>query len=493
MVPFDGPQPLPRPASDSVPPPPLRPRLRPLPQLHHRRRRRHQSPAAVGAVSSSSAAAAAGHRRFLSQRRIPLIAAPDRSLHVFLRPRPPERGSAASDHRYSPPYVQYLPSVEQPPPADASILHAPPPHFHNAPPVLGESSDRDLNFRFQRLIETSLRLRQLRFRGSSDVTTGSHNVGAGTDLAAPVQKALEDAALEDEKGETADAAASAGSAADFECNICMDVSREPVVTSCGHLFCWPCLYQWLHVHSDHKECPVCKGEVTESNLTPIFGRGSGAADESGAGKNKGIERDGAPGPKIPPRPRGHRIESWQQQLRRPRPLTRRSGELLNSSRRLRDDLRNQNTNLQRMIEAAGDRRAHPYRWRASARTPQQREGANPDVTRNLRAARETASSSGTADDNSFNDGLRRFVLSMPVAVTGGPSQSRVLVGVDQASASSTVGLIQGGAAGYDASAGPNSGDTSRATRRTRRSGDASSSQMELDELVLHGRRKRRPS
>ncbi|KAK1272820.1 E3 ubiquitin-protein ligase RMA2 [Acorus gramineus] len=142
-----------------------------------------------------------------------------------------------------------------------------------------------------------------------------------------------------------DAAASAGSAADFECNICMDVSREPVVTSCGHLFCWPCLYQWLHVHSDHKECPVCKGEVTESNLTPIFGRGSSAAD----------------------------------------------------------------------------------------------------------------------------------------------------VGVDQASASSTVGLIQGDGTGYDASAGPNSGDTLRATRRTRRSGDASSSRMELDELVLHGRRKRRPS
>ncbi|KAL0405018.1 UNVERIFIED_CONTAM: E3 ubiquitin-protein ligase RMA3 [Sesamum radiatum] len=48
----------------------------------------------------------------------------------------------------------------------------------------------------------------------------------------------------------------------FDCNICLDLARDPVVTCCGHLFCWPCLYRWLHHHSDAKECPVCKGEVT---------------------------------------------------------------------------------------------------------------------------------------------------------------------------------------------------------------------------------------
>lgn len=32
----------------------------------------------------------------------------------------------------------------------------------------------------------------------------------------------------------------------FLCAICIDeVSDEPVVTRCGHIFCWPCLYQWL--------------------------------------------------------------------------------------------------------------------------------------------------------------------------------------------------------------------------------------------------------
>ena len=30
---------------------------------------------------------------------------------------------------------------------------------------------------------------------------------------------------------------------DFDCNVCYDTAREPVVTMCGHLYCWPCLYR----------------------------------------------------------------------------------------------------------------------------------------------------------------------------------------------------------------------------------------------------------
>ena len=29
----------------------------------------------------------------------------------------------------------------------------------------------------------------------------------------------------------------------FQCNICLDVARDAVVSMCGHLFCWPCLHQ----------------------------------------------------------------------------------------------------------------------------------------------------------------------------------------------------------------------------------------------------------
>ncbi|CAN6240161.1 unnamed protein product [Urochloa humidicola] len=88
----------------------------------------------------------------------------------------------------------------------------------------------------------------------------------------------------------------------FECNICLDAAKQPVVTPCGHLFCWPCLYQWLNSHSAHSECPVCKGEVLEVNVTPIYGRGG----EEGEGDSANVD--------MPPRPRANRRESLRQQL-----------------------------------------------------------------------------------------------------------------------------------------------------------------------------------
>uniref|UniRef100_A0ACD5TGA5 Uncharacterized protein n=1 Tax=Avena sativa TaxID=4498 RepID=A0ACD5TGA5_AVESA len=126
------------------------------------------------------------------------------------------------------------------------------------------------------------------------------------------------------------------STAMFECNICFEMADEPVVTSCGHLFCWPCLYQWLHVHSTHKECPVCKGEVTEGNITPIYGRGNSTSDVE-----KKVAEDGGnvSGPNIPARPHGNRLESFRQQFHHLRPISRRLGEahgILSSWRRILD-------------------------------------------------------------------------------------------------------------------------------------------------------------
>ncbi|KAJ7971432.1 E3 ubiquitin-protein ligase RNF5 [Quillaja saponaria] len=91
----------------------------------------------------------------------------------------------------------------------------------------------------------------------------------------------------------------------FDCNICFDLATDPVVTCCGHLFCWPCLYRWLHVFSDAKECPVCKGEVTSKNVTPIYGRGNNI---------RGLEEDSSL--KIPLRPHARRVESLRQTIPR---------------------------------------------------------------------------------------------------------------------------------------------------------------------------------
>ncbi|KAJ6923790.1 hypothetical protein NC652_017186 [Populus alba x Populus x berolinensis] len=91
--------------------------------------------------------------------------------------------------------------------------------------------------------------------------------------------------LEDEVSQKKDDVekASGNDGSFYDCNICLDLATDPVVTCCGHLFCWPCLYQWLHVHSDAKECPVCKGEVTVKNdlSPPQDSNGSrGAADRT---------------------------------------------------------------------------------------------------------------------------------------------------------------------------------------------------------------------
>ncbi|XP_047971665.1 uncharacterized protein LOC125214612 [Salvia hispanica] len=91
----------------------------------------------------------------------------------------------------------------------------------------------------------------------------------------------------------------------FDCNICLDLAKDPVVTCCGHLFCWPCLYRWLYHHSDAKECPVCKGEVSTKNVTPIYGRGNIVRDQ-----------DLDSSLKIPVRPHARRIESWRQTIQR---------------------------------------------------------------------------------------------------------------------------------------------------------------------------------
>ncbi len=100
----------------------------------------------------------------------------------------------------------------------------------------------------------------------------------------------------------------------FSCNICLEHVQEPVVTQCGHLYCWPCLYRWLEPGMSFEErlglvqqsqtttatttpamqyqqqhqqqqlhltaipmpsrrvCPVCKADCAVSTIVPIYVR-----------------------------------------------------------------------------------------------------------------------------------------------------------------------------------------------------------------------------
>lgn len=47
------------------------------------------------------------------------------------------------------------------------------------------------------------------------------------------------------------------SEADFNCPVCCDLFKDPVVLLCGHSFCKFCLQEWWR-QSRFQSCPVCK-------------------------------------------------------------------------------------------------------------------------------------------------------------------------------------------------------------------------------------------
>ncbi|CAF2637580.1 unnamed protein product [Rotaria sp. Silwood2] len=79
----------------------------------------------------------------------------------------------------------------------------------------------------------------------------------------------------------------------FECNICLETAHDAVLSLCGHLFCWPCIHQWLEARAHNPTCPVCKSSISREKLVPIYGRNSPQTD---------------PRNTTPPRPAGTRQE-----------------------------------------------------------------------------------------------------------------------------------------------------------------------------------------
>ena len=102
----------------------------------------------------------------------------------------------------------------------------------------------------------------------------------------------------------------------FICNICLEITtKDPVVTQCGHLYCWPCLYRWLNTQNTPC-CPVCKAGVSRDNVIPLFVRGGEGQDPRSKTPGGGTSSAGggaAAEESVPSRPGGHRPEPQQQQ------------------------------------------------------------------------------------------------------------------------------------------------------------------------------------
>lgn len=81
----------------------------------------------------------------------------------------------------------------------------------------------------------------------------------------------------------------------FECNICLDIARDAVISFCGHLFCWPCLHQWLETRPTRPVCPVCKAGISKDKVIPVYGKDN-------------PDRKDPREKELPPRPQAQRPE-----------------------------------------------------------------------------------------------------------------------------------------------------------------------------------------
>ncbi|XP_020082739.1 uncharacterized protein LOC109706358 [Ananas comosus] len=274
--------------------------------------------------------------------------------------------------------------------------------------------------------------------------------------------------------------------ANFECNICFEVAKEPVVTPCGHLFCWPCLYQWLHAHSEHSECPVCKGEVLEVNVTPIYGRGG-----SDAGVEKKCEESWGSGIKIPPRPHAHRIESLRQHLQRP--VSRRLAESTTISwRRIIDD------EMQIGAHLEGRSRSPRVLGRFDAVHPSVLTRLRPRRTQREEGGSNSVSPPNNSSGHANGGGSGQAEAILPSATMYSNNNNNNNTGmfrrlpspyIYQPSTSSTMAFIEGNVASTDDSTERTGEGSSRFVRS--RGGNSPSVPLDVDDAELHTRRRRR--
>jgi len=95
-------------------------------------------------------------------------------------------------------------------------------------------------------------------------STSSHNRGNNLDLSAVTNTPTSAQArynLEDEK-----IMGFIKGKQQRKCTLCLEPLRDPAATSCGHIFCWECIGDWVR---EKPECPLCRREAMLQHILPL--------------------------------------------------------------------------------------------------------------------------------------------------------------------------------------------------------------------------------
>ncbi|XP_033118246.1 helicase-like transcription factor [Anneissia japonica] len=57
--------------------------------------------------------------------------------------------------------------------------------------------------------------------------------------------------------------------ADEECCVCLESLRIPVITSCAHVFCRPCIEEVINAEKERAACPLCRANVKQNDLVQV--------------------------------------------------------------------------------------------------------------------------------------------------------------------------------------------------------------------------------
>ncbi len=53
-----------------------------------------------------------------------------------------------------------------------------------------------------------------------------------------------------------------------KCTLCLEEMKDPSVTTCGHVFCWTCIGDWV---KEKPECPLCRQGILGQHVLPLRG------------------------------------------------------------------------------------------------------------------------------------------------------------------------------------------------------------------------------